>query len=76
MKIPHLSNSLLSFLRVLDDEKANVKQITAIQVNHLSKLDTYSVVEEILVELLSCQGTVIWEKYSDDQEKYVLTGTF
>lgn len=66
MKIPHLSNSLLSFLRVLDDEKANVKQITAIQVNHLSKLDTYSVVEEILVELLSCQGTVIWEKYSDD----------
>ena len=66
MKIPHLSNSLLSFLRVLDDEKANVKQITAIQGNHLSKLDTYSVVEEILVELLSCQGTVIWEKYSDD----------
>ena len=66
MKIPHLSNSLLSFLRVLDDEKANVKQITEIQGNHLSKLDTYSVVEEILVELLSCQGTVIWEKYSDD----------
>lgn len=56
----------MSFLRVLDDEKANVKQMTAIQGNHLSKLDTYSVVEEILVELLSCQGTVIWEKYSDD----------
>ena len=51
MKIPHLCNSLLSFLRVLDDEKANVKQMTAMQGNHLSKLHIYPVVEEILVEL-------------------------
>lgn len=56
----------MSFLRVLDDEKANVKQMIAIQGNHLSKLHIYPVVEEILVEFLSCQGTVIWEKYSDD----------
>lgn len=66
MTIPHLCNSLLCFLRVLDNEKASVKQMTAIQGNHLSKLHTYPAVEEILVELLSCQGIVIWEKYSDD----------
>lgn len=53
-------------MRVLDDEKASVKQMTAIQGNHLSKLHTYPAIEEILVELLSCQGIVIWEKYSDD----------
>ena len=55
MKIPHLCNSLLSFLRVLDDEKANVKQMTAMQGNHLSKLHIYPVVEEILVELFFFQ---------------------
>ena len=55
MKIPHLCNSLLSFSRVLDDEKANVKQMTAMQGNHLSKLHIYPVVEEILVELFFFQ---------------------